>query len=503
MDIRQGSPLGKRQGDEGADSLEPDLQKPRTETEPAGSTTGAVSSSSAPPRPADMDVGTGGDAGFREKRRQHELQEADVLFPDANAKRTKTTEDMVISVLVGDYNGQVLDLRGLQQSEADMVEREGIKHLILHWDGVAWQKEIARECARIKDLGSIKGVTTVTEESGQLDVVHARQHGDDPWLGHLLSLDGNVSNEHNQVLYEEMERQLQGMSMPAKQREKPKNNGVRSLVYGAYTKQGSGVTHRTFNDITLLKTIHKLIKTNKQVGRDRGAYGHRDRVNLPGTLIWTTSFGPFAGSGGRLWRFDPLCNTPPPAEIQDQIPEGAKGTMTSTFQKWVELRGEGWHAVEAPRKGVRWSLSVYSAGSLHLLSTEHWSMLLEHGFPVRRLRSMYLTPRVSALRAEQAVLMANVDDKNKLSAGDHVDEEDPWLGWPELYTQVYDNITGQILLAELVSEARREEMKFLSDLDAYEVVPIERSHTMMGGPPIPVGWVDVNKGDAANPKVRS
>eukprot|EP00971_Amphidinium_carterae_P121853 2413087-Amphidinium_carterae.1 len=109
-------------------------------------------------------------------------------------------------------------------------------------------------------------------------------------------------------------------------------------------------------------------------------------------------------------------------------------------------------------------------------------MLLEHGFPVRRLRSMCLTPRVSALRAEQAVLMAIVEDKNKLSAGDHVDEEDPWLAWPELYTQVYDNITGQILPAELVSEARREEMKFLRDLDAYEVVPIERSHTMMGGP---------------------
>eukprot|EP00971_Amphidinium_carterae_P111436 2206940-Amphidinium_carterae.1 len=135
------------------------------------------------------------------------------------------------------------------------------------------------------------------------------------------------------------------MSMPAKQREKLKNNGVRSLVYGAYTKQGSGVTHGTFNDITLLKTIHKLIKTNKRVGEyasvvvHRAETGenvaiHRDRVNLPGTLIWTTSFGSFAGSGGRLWRFDPLGNTPPPAEVQDQMPEGAKGTMTSTFQKW-------------------------------------------------------------------------------------------------------------------------------------------------------------------------
>eukprot|EP00971_Amphidinium_carterae_P228571 4533601-Amphidinium_carterae.1 len=60
MDIRDGNPLGKRQGGEGADSLEPDLQKIRTETDPAGSgsTTGAASSSAAPPIPADMDVAT-------------------------------------------------------------------------------------------------------------------------------------------------------------------------------------------------------------------------------------------------------------------------------------------------------------------------------------------------------------------------------------------------------------------------------------------------------------
>eukprot|EP00971_Amphidinium_carterae_P048960 964751-Amphidinium_carterae.1 len=97
--------------------------------------------------------------------------------------------------------------------------------------------------------------------------------------------------------------------------------------------------------------------------------------------------------------------------------------------------------------------------------------------------------------------MAIVDDKSNKDksapmAGDHVDEPEPWLAWPELHTEVYDNITGRELPAELVAEARREEMRFLHDLDAYEVVPIEQSYTAMGRAPLPVGY-------DKHPKVRS
>eukprot|EP00971_Amphidinium_carterae_P000222 4733-Amphidinium_carterae.2 len=190
------------------------------------------------------------------------------------------------------------------------------------------------------------------------------------------------------------------------------------------------------------------------------------------------------------------------------MPNGARGTMTSTFHRWIGIRGEGWHCVDAPKKGIRWSVSMYSAGSLHLLQAGHWNTLVELGFPLRRTRSMYITQQVSSLQEEKAILMAIVDDKSNKEksaplAGDYVDEPDPWLAWPELYTEVYDNITGRELPAELVVEACREEMRFLHDLDAYEVVPIEQSYTAMGRAPLPVGWVDVNKGDEKHPKIRS
>eukprot|EP00971_Amphidinium_carterae_P318441 6329465-Amphidinium_carterae.1 len=193
-----------------------------------------------------------------------------------------------------------------------------------------------------------------------------------------------------------MEGILQEMTWPAAQRQKLKGQGVSSLVYGAYTKQGSGVTMRTSQDRKLLKVLHQLVRKNQRIGEytsvvvNRAEPGeqvavHRDKSNLPGTLIWTTSFGSFAGVGGRLWKFDTRGTVPPPAEVQDLMPAGAKGTMTSTYCRWVSLRGEGWHAVESPRKGVRWSVSVYTAGSLHRLCHDDWVTLLTCGFPVRRL----------------------------------------------------------------------------------------------------------------------
>eukprot|EP00971_Amphidinium_carterae_P180882 3588138-Amphidinium_carterae.1 len=291
-----------------------------------------------------------------------------------------------------------------------------------------------------------------------------------------------MDNEDSVVLYEEMEGILQEMIWPAAQRQKLKGQGVRSLVYGAYTKQGSGVTMRTSQDRKLLKVLHQLIRKNQRIGEytsvvvNRAEPGeqvavHRDKSNLPGTLIWTTSFGSFAGVGGQLWKFDTRGTVPPPAEVQDLMPAGAK---------------------------------VYTARSLHRLCHDDWVTLLTCGFPVRRLHSMHTTVKVSRLQAERAILMAIAGEGHeKLTAGEHVDEEDPWLAWPELYKDVYDNITGQPLPADLVAPARREEMRFLHDLDAYEVVPIEQCYAAMGGAPIPTGWVDVNKGDTTAPKIRS
>lgn len=65
-----------------------------------------------------------------------------------------------------------------------------------------------------------------------------------------------------------------------------------------------------------------------------------------------------------------------------------------------------------------------------------------------------------------------------------------------------DDVAGVKLVPELVKRARAEEMTYFKKPGVYEVVP--RSHQKKtGGKVIGTRWVDVNKGDAANPKFRS
>eukprot|EP00971_Amphidinium_carterae_P082048 1623115-Amphidinium_carterae.2 len=82
-----------------------------------------------------------------------------------------------------------------------------------------------------------------------------------------------------------------------------------------------------------------------------------------------------------------------------------------------------------------------------------------------------------------------------LEAGPHMDESDPWLADPESYQNIHDIITGRALPPELVAEARKQEMEFLKQLEAYTVVPISQCYDATSKKPIPCGWVDVNKGD--------
>eukprot|EP00971_Amphidinium_carterae_P101983 2018866-Amphidinium_carterae.2 len=46
-------------------------------------------------------------------------------------------------------------------------------------------------------------------------------------------------------------------------------------------------------------------------------------------------------------------------------------------------------------------------------------------------------------------------------------------------------------------------MQFLAELDAYEIVTLEECQRQTNKRPIPVGWVDVNKGDQQRPSVRA
>ena len=66
-----------------------------------------------------------------------------------------------------------------------------------------------------------------------------------------------------------------------------------------------------------------------------------------------------------------------------------------------------------------------------------------------------------------------------------------------------DDLTGQILKDELVLKARMVELEFFHSKGVWIKVPISDARRRTGRSPISVRWVDVNKGDEANPNYRS
>jgi len=66
----------------------------------------------------------------------------------------------------------------------------------------------------------------------------------------------------------------------------------------------------------------------------------------------------------------------------------------------------------------------------------------------------------------------------------------------------YDHSTGLQLDPKLAVEARTAEMDWMEQMKVWEIVPIEECYARTGRAPIPIGWVDLNKGDADNPNIR-
>ena len=80
-------------------------------------------------------------------------------------------------------------------------------------------------------------------------------------------------------------------------------------------------------------------------------------------------------------------------------------------------------------------------------------------------------------------------------------EEDELAAWPA--KQTFDEITGAVLPPELVKQARAEEIKFMLDWGVWERAPIAECWRDTGKAPVGSKWVDVNKGDATKPLIRS
>ena len=71
------------------------------------------------------------------------------------------------------------------------------------------------------------------------------------------------------------------------------------------------------------------------------------------------------------------------------------------------------------------------------------------------------------------------------------------------YMRAFDDVTGQELDPQLMMKARRDEIQYFRDMGVYEKVDVSECWNATGKAPIAVRWVDINKGDTANPNYRS
>jgi hypothetical protein len=83
------------------------------------------------------------------------------------------------------------------------------------------------------------------------------------------------------------------------------------------------------------------------------------------------------------------------------------------------------------------------------------------------------------------------------------DEDDELAVWSVELRETYDEITGAVLPPDLVKQARAEEVKFMLDWGVWERARVDDCWKETGKAPIGSKWVDVNKGDAAKPLIRS
>ena len=68
--------------------------------------------------------------------------------------------------------------------------------------------------------------------------------------------------------------------------------------------------------------------------------------------------------------------------------------------------------------------------------------------------------------------------------------------------EAWDDVKNERIDAELVRQARAEELAFMKKERVYTKVPIEQCHRTKGGSPTSVRWIDTNKGTKDKPNVR-
>ena len=71
------------------------------------------------------------------------------------------------------------------------------------------------------------------------------------------------------------------------------------------------------------------------------------------------------------------------------------------------------------------------------------------------------------------------------------------------HEQFVDDLTGLPLPPDLCRAARQKELDYFKSKGVWELRSVNEARTRMGRSPISVRWVETNKGDDANPNIRS
>ena len=77
------------------------------------------------------------------------------------------------------------------------------------------------------------------------------------------------------------------------------------------------------------------------------------------------------------------------------------------------------------------------------------------------------------------------------------------VGWANRHERFVDDLTGQPLPPDLCRAARATELAYFKDKEVWAIRKVNEARQRTGRPPISVRWVEVNKGDDLNPKIRS
>eukprot|EP00971_Amphidinium_carterae_P002216 43868-Amphidinium_carterae.2 len=180
----------------------------------------------------------------------------------------------------------------------------------------------------------------------------------------------------------------------------------RSMLLGAYTRRGAGMTHATKKHAGMVALIHRLAAHRPEAARHEpylsiqvNSYNslrtHVDQYNDGET--WIISLGDF--TGGRLWIADgDKDSVPSPHPTEDT--QGILGRYVNVKERWFKFNPKHPHAVE-DSCGERFSIALFSPmRAARHLTKQHVDDLRDSGFNVEDLLERMHSERIDACPAD-------------------------------------------------------------------------------------------------------